>query len=111
MSIKAKGPKEILRHYATERHLRKDQRWMYEYLPIEDPITEKLRHQVRGKDGKIFSHYQLRLELPLFINAELVDIGEKLPFYEEAMSGADHMASTPQNRAQIQISILGHYVW
>ena len=97
VSIKSKGPKEILRHYATERHLRNDQRWRYEYLPIEDPITKKLRHQVRGKDGKIFSHYQLRLELPLFINAELVDIGEKLPFYEEAMSGADHMASSPQN--------------
>ena len=95
VSIKAKGPKEILRHYA--RHLRKDQRWRYEYLPIEDPITKQLRHQVRGKDGKNLSHYQLRLELPLFINAELVDIGEKLPFYEEAMSGVDHMASSPQN--------------
>ena len=105
VSIKAKGPKEILRHYATERHLRKDQRWRYEYLLIEDPITKKLRHQVRGKDGKILSHYQLQLELPLFINAELVDVGEKLPFYEEAMSGADHMASSPQNGARIQISI------
>ena len=110
VSIKAKGPKEILRHYANERHLRKDQRWRYEYLPIEDPITKKLRHHVRGKDRKILPHYQLRLELPLFINAELVDIGEKLPFYEEAMSGAGHMASSPQNRARIQISILGHYL-
>ena len=110
VSIKAKGPKEILRHYATERHLRKDQRWRYEYLPIEDPIAKKLRQKVRGKDGKILSHYQLRLELPLFINAELVDIGEKLPFYEEAMSGVDHMASSPQNRACIQIQILGHYL-
>ena len=27
VSIRAKGPKEILRHYSTERHLRKDQRW------------------------------------------------------------------------------------
>ena len=26
------------------------------------------------------------------------------------MSGADHMASSPQNRARIQISILGHYL-
>ena len=113
VSIKAKGPKEILRHYAAERHLRKDQRWRYEYLPIEDPITKKLRHQVRGKDRKILSHYQLRLELPLFINAELVDIGKKLPFYEEAMSGADHMASSPQNRAYTYFNIgaLSPTVW
>ena len=26
------------------------------------------------------------------------------------MSGADHMASSPQNRARIQFSILGHYL-
>ena len=110
VSIRAKGPKEILRHYSTERHLRKDQRWRYEYLTIEDPITKQPRYQVSGKDGKILFNYRLQLELPLFINAELVDIGEKLPFYDEAMSGSDYMVSSPHNRAALQISILGHYL-
>ena len=110
VSIRAKGPKEILRHFATERHLRKDQRWRYEYLTIEDPLTKRRRYQVRGQDGKVLSNYQLQLELPHFINCELVDIGEKLPFYDEAMAGVDYMASSPQNRARLQISVLGCFL-
>ena len=67
VSIRAKGPKEILRPYATERHLRKDQRRRYEHLTIEDPLTKRLRYQVRGRDGKVLSNNQLQLEMPLFI--------------------------------------------
>ena len=110
VSIRAKGPKEILRHYATERYLRKDQRWRYEYLTIEDLMTKRLRYQVRGRDGKVLSNYQLQLELPHFIESELVDIGTKLPFYDDAMAGRDYMTSSPQNRARIQISVLGHFL-
>ena len=55
VSIRAKGTKEILRHYATERHLRKDQRWRYEYFTIEDPLTKRLQCQVRSRDGKILA--------------------------------------------------------
>ena len=54
--IRSKGPKEILRHYATDRHLRKDQRWGYEHLTIEDPLTKRPRYQVRGRDGKILTY-------------------------------------------------------
>ena len=110
VSIRAKGPKEILRHYATERHLRKDQRWRYEHLTIEDPVTKRLRYQVRGRDGKVLSNYQLQLELPHFLESELVDIGTKLPFYDDAMAGRDYMTSSPQNRARIHISVLGHFL-
>ena len=80
VSIYGKGAREILRHYATEKHLRKDQRWRYEHLSTVDPVNKTVQHQVRGKDGKIFTPYQLQLELPLFIEFELVDIGEKTPF-------------------------------
>ena len=59
VSIYGKGAREILRHYATERHLRKDQRWRYEHLGVEDPITKTIHHQVRGKDGKVLTTYQL----------------------------------------------------
>ena len=100
VSIRAKGPKEILRHYSTERHSRKDQRWRYKQLTIEDPLTKRLRYQVRGRDGKVLSIYLLQLELPLFIESELVDIGDKLPFFDEAMAGSDYMASSPQNSAR-----------
>ena len=41
---------------------------------------------------------------------ELVDIGEKLPFYDEDMTGADHMSSSSETRARIQISLLGHFL-
>ena len=78
VSIRSKCPKEILRHYATDRHLRKDQRWRYEYLTIEDQLTKRPRYQVRGRDGKILTNYQLQLELPHFIDCKLVDIGDKL---------------------------------
>ena len=110
VSIYGKGAREILRHYSTDKHLRKDQRWRYEHLSTIDPLTKAVQHQVRGRDGKILTPYQLEQELKHFIDAELVDIGEKLPFYHEFMAGAQHMASSSDNRARVQISILGHYL-
>ena len=110
VSIYSKGAREILRHYATEKHLRKDQRWRYEYLYKTDPITKSRVPQVRGKDGKLLTPFQLALELPKFKDAELVDIGEKLPFYDEYMAGANHMSSSFENRARIQISVLGRFL-
>ena len=109
VSIYGNGAREILRHYATEKHLRKDQRWRYEHLSTVDPVTKTVQHQVRGNDDKVLTPYQLQLELPLFIDAELVDIGEKLLFYHEFFTGAQYMASSSDNRARVQISILGHY--
>ena len=64
ISIYSKGAREILRHNATERHLRKDQRWRYEFLSTQDPVTGQTVHHVRGKDGKILTPYQLELDLP-----------------------------------------------
>ena len=40
VSIYGRGAKEILRHHATERHLRRDQRWRYEHLSVEDPVKK-----------------------------------------------------------------------
>ena len=81
------------------QHLRKDQSWRYEFLYTVDPITKTKIHQVRGKDGKILTPYQLEMELLLFKHAELVEIGQKPPFYDEYMSGVDYMASSSDNRA------------
>ena len=88
VSLNAKGPREItLRHYSSERHLRKDQHWRYEHLSVTDTSTGMVKHRVRGRDGKLLTPYQLELELPKFIDAILVDIGDKLPFYEEYLAG------------------------
>ena len=108
VSIYGRGPKEILRHHATERHLRKDQRWRYEHLGVVDPVTQVVHHHVRGRYGKLLSPLELESELPKFIDVELVDIGVKLPFYDEFMAGHAHMASSSENRVRVQISILGH---
>ena len=80
VSIYGRGPREILRHYAPEQHLKKDKRWLYEYLAIENPVTRIVRHHVRGKDGKVLTPRQIVDELPHFIDVPLVDIGEKFPF-------------------------------
>ena len=94
----------MLRHYATEPYLRKDQRWRHEHLATYDPVTKTIRNQVRGRDGKIFSPYALELKSPKFKDAEVVGIGEKLPFYEEYMAGNNYMRSSLDNRLRVQIS-------
>ena len=110
ISIYGKGTREILRHHSTEKHLRQDQRWRYEHLYKTDPVTKTRIHQVRGKDGKVLTPYQLELELPKFIDVELVEIGPKLPFYDEYLSGMDYMASSSDNRARVQLSVLGRFL-
>ena len=110
ISIYGKGAREILRHHSTEKHLRKDQRWRYEYLYSVDPVTRVKVHQVRGKDGKLLTPYQLEFELPLFINAPLVEIVQKLPFYDEYMAGTDYMSSSSSNRARVQLSVLAKFL-
>ena len=110
VSIYGKGAREILRHHSRETHLRKDQRWRYEYLYSVDPVKRVKVHQVRGKDGKLLTPYQLEFELPLFINAPLVEIGQKLPFYDEYMAGTDYMSSSSSNRARVQLSVLAKFL-
>ena len=102
--IYERGAREVLRHYATEPYLRKDQRWRHEHLATYDPVTKTIRNQVRGRDGKIFSPYSLEVKYPKFKHAEVVDIGEKLPFYEENMAGKNYMKSSSDNRLRVQTS-------
>ena len=65
---------------------------------------------MRGKDGKLLTPYQLEMELPNFINSPLVEIGKKLPFYDEYMAGADYMSSSSGNRARVQLSVLAKFL-
>ena len=102
-SIRSKGPEEILRHHRTEKHLRKDQRWRYEYLKSVDPVTGKVQHRVRGRDGRILNRLALAKEMPRFIHAELVDIGERFPFYDDFIKGRTDPLVTPDSRARTQL--------
>ena len=72
--------------------------------------TVRVEAVVRGRDGKLLTPYELEQELKYFIDEPLVDIGEKLPFYEDYIRGTDYMASSSDNRARIQISVLGNYL-
>ena len=76
ISIYGRGAREILRHHATERYLRKDQRWRYEQLATEDPVTKMVKHYVRGKDGKLLTPYELQLELPKFMMCRSWTLGK-----------------------------------
>ena len=109
-SIKSKGPYEILRHHRTDRHLRRDQRWRYEHLRSVDPVSGKVQHRVRGANGKILTKIELANQLPKFINAELVDIGERFPFYEDFIRGTTTALVTQEARVKTQLCLVGDFI-
>ena len=110
ISIRTKGVDEILRHHRTEKHLRKDQRWRYEHLRSVDPVRNRIHHRVRGRTGKVLTKFELAKELPLFIHAELVDIGERFPFYEDFLKGSTTALVTPDSRAKTQLCIIADFI-
>ena len=61
---KTKGTVESLRHYRTERHLMRDQRWRYEHLTSVDPVSGKVQNRFRGRNEKGLTKIELAKELP-----------------------------------------------
>ena len=80
VSIYSKGAREIVRHFLSEAHLRKDQLWRYEHLGKLDKMITVTVHPVRGKDGHLRPALELEKEKPLFKFAPLVDIGPRFSF-------------------------------
>ena len=117
ISIKTKGTFEILRHHRTEKHLRRDQGWRYEHLHSIDPISGKVQHRERGRNGKVLSLIELVKELPKFIHAELVHKGERFPSYEDfptkscAESSRAAVVSRPLNLLENLDLCLGSSSW
>ena len=109
VSIYSEGAHEIVRHYQSEGHLRKDQRWRYEQLRKLDKTTGTTVHAVRGKDGHILSACQLEKEKPLSESALLVDIGPHFPFYDEYMASAGGLTNKDVRKGT-QISLIGRFV-
>ena len=110
VSIRSKGAQEIIRHYQSETHLRKDQRWRFERLSVTDKVTGITRHQVRGKHGHILTPLEVEREKPLFENAPLVDVGEKYPFYDEYMANSESQQTAEDQRASTQVDLVGSFV-
>ena len=110
VSIYSKGAREIIRHYQSEAHLRKDQKWRFEHLGRIGKFTGLTVHAVRGKDGRILSALELEKEKPLFLSAPLVDIGQRFPFYEYYMAGIGGLNDPEDVRLGTQISLIGRFV-
>ena len=104
------GAREIVRHYQSEAHLRRDQRWRYEHLCKFDKITGVTVHAVRGRDGHILSAIELEKEKPHFEFAPLIDIGPRFPFYEEYMAGVGGFSNPEDIRIGTQISLIARFV-
>ena len=109
-SIKTKGAFEILRHHRSERHLRRDQWWRYEHLKSTDPVSGKTQHRVRGRNGKILTKMELAKELPKIFVMELVDVGERFPFYEVFIKGTTTAVVTPESRTRTQLCMIGDFI-
>ena len=107
VSIYSKGAREIIRHYRSDAHLRKDQRWRFEHLGQIDALSGLTVHVVRGKDGRILD---LKKEKPLFLTAPLVDIGPRFPIYEDYMAGVGGLKDPEDVRLATQISLIGRFV-
>ena len=64
VSIYSKGAREIIRHYQSESHLRKDQLWRFTYLKKVNEITKVVTHQVRGRNGLLLTPLEMEKEKP-----------------------------------------------
>ena len=99
-----------MRHHRTKKHLRKDQRWRYEYLKSVDLATKRVQHRVRGRDGRMLNKLELAEELSHFIHSKMVDIGERFPFYEDFLKGRAEPLVTPDSRAKTQLYVTADYL-
>ena len=85
VSIFSKGARELVGHYQSETHHRKDQCWLFDQLGKMDKITGVTKHAVRGRHGHVLTAMKLEKEKPLIEHAPLVDIGPRYPFCDENM--------------------------
>ena len=110
VSIKSIGVRDVVRHYQSDSHLRKDQRWRFKHLANTNEITGVTSHEVRGKDGHVLTPLELEREKPFFIDAPLVDIGDKDPFFDEYMAGIGAFSNPSEILTSMQIFLVGLFV-
>ena len=93
VSIYWKGAAELKRDYASREHFLKNQKWRYTHLSRTYPVNKSVTLFVRDKKGNLMDRFELELELPKFIDEELVELGDKLPFYEDLRLARDNSTS------------------
>ena len=109
VSIYGKGAAEVKRHYASREHFRKDQKWRYTHRSQTDLISGTVTHFVRNKKGGLLGKLELEMELPKFVKENLVEIGEKLPFYEDFKASRESV--TPgTSRPYTQLCLVGDFL-
>ena len=74
------------------------------------PSQWKNQHRVRGRNGKILTKIELAKKLLKFIHAELVDIGERFPFYEDFIKRTTTALVTPESRFRTQLCLVGDFI-
>ena len=72
-----------------------------------DADTGRVTHQVREKDGYILIPLELEKEKSLFIEAPLVDIGDKFHFFDNYMTTLGGSSNPDELRMTTQISLIG----
>ena len=110
VSIRSKGAREIVRHYQTETHLRKDQLWRYTHLSRKDSVTGLVTHQVRGRNGVLLTPLELEKGKANFEGALLVDLGSEFPFYEDYLARQEGRKTTGSARDSTQIALIATIV-
>ena len=65
-----------------------------------DPVSGKVQHRVRDRNGKVMTRIELAKELPKFIRVEGVDVGERFLFYDDFVPGRTTALVTPESRAK-----------
>ena len=110
VSIYSKGALEILRHYRTEGHLRRDQKWRYVHLQEVDEVTGIVTHHVRGRDGYVLTPIELEKEKSLFMETSLVEAGDRFSFYDDYMASIGGVTDPDDLRNSTLISLFGTFV-
>ena len=106
VSIYGKGVAEVKRHYSSREHFRKDQKWRFTHLSRTYPVSKAVTYFVRDKKGAFLDKLELELELPEFIDEDLVQFEDKLLFYDYFKAAPE--SSTPnRTRAYTQLCVVG----
>ena len=83
MSIYGNEAAEVKRDYALRELFRRDHKRTYIHLSRTDLISGKVTHNERDDKENLLEEPKLQLEIPKFIDEDLLEIGDKLPFYED----------------------------
>ena len=84
--------------------------WRYDHLSQKDKITGVVTSPSPRKDGVLQTPLELDKEKTLFENAQLVDIGVELPFYEDYLAQLEGRQTTGVAQDSTHIALIATMV-